>query len=181
MGVRAANQAVWRVSATGGSLPPCMPADANRPAEQCGLTQFCDRHIYLPGMTSASYPPVAEWDAVRDSLAGAHPFELPAFDEAAAADGAPESDASSDTRLVVTIELGRARLTPEEAATLREGSVASLDKLAADPVDILVGDRLVARGEVLVLEGNFCVRISEVLVHATRYSGADRDPAGLRD
>ena len=44
-----------------------------------------------------------------------------------------------------------------------EGSVVELDKLAGDPVDVLVNDRLVARGEVLVLNDNFCVRINDIL------------------
>jgi flagellar motor switch protein FliN/FliY len=43
------------------------------------------------------------------------------------------------------------------------GSVVELDKLAGDPVDIWVNERLVARGEVLVLNDNFCVRVNEIL------------------
>jgi flagellar motor switch protein FliN/FliY len=46
---------------------------------------------------------------------------------------------------------------------LGEGAVVELDKLAGDPVDVYVNDRLVARGEVLVLNDNFCVRISDIL------------------
>ena len=48
---------------------------------------------------------------------------------------------------------------------LGEGSVVELDKLAGDPIDVLINDRLIARGEVLVLNDVFCVRISEVLSH----------------
>jgi len=46
---------------------------------------------------------------------------------------------------------------------LSEGAVVELDKLAGDPVDVYVNDRHVARGEVLVLNDNFCVRINEIL------------------
>lgn len=46
---------------------------------------------------------------------------------------------------------------------LREGSVVPLDKLAGDPVDIFVNGRMVARGKVLVLNDNFCVRVAEIL------------------
>ena len=46
---------------------------------------------------------------------------------------------------------------------LGEGSVVELDKLAGDPVDVFVNERLVARGEVLVLNDNFCVRINEIV------------------
>ncbi|MBS0267193.1 MAG: FliM/FliN family flagellar motor switch protein, partial [Planctomycetes bacterium] len=49
-----------------------------------------------------------------------------------------------------------------ERSELREGAVLPLNKLAADPVDIVVNGRLVARGEVLVLNDKFCVRIAEL-------------------
>ena len=69
----------------------------------------------------------------------------------------------SDVELNVKIELGRATMPIEEVLRLGEGSVVELDKLAGDPVDVLVNDRLVARGEVIVLNDNFCVRISEIV------------------
>jgi flagellar motor switch protein FliN/FliY len=51
----------------------------------------------------------------------------------------------------------------EEVRQLSEGSVVELDKLAGDPVDVFVNDKLVARGEVLVLNDNFCVRVNEIV------------------
>jgi len=71
----------------------------------------------------------------------------------------------NDVKLRVKIELGRTRMLVEEVLKLDEGSVVELDKLAGDPVDVFVNDRLVARGEVLVLNDSFCVRVSEVLSH----------------
>lgn len=71
-----------------------------------------------------------------------------------------------DVDLRVKIELGRTRMLVEDVLTLGEGSVVELDKLAGDPVDVFVNDRLVARGEVLVLNDNFCVRISEIVSNA---------------
>lgn len=68
-----------------------------------------------------------------------------------------------DVELDLRIELGRTELLIEEVLELKEGSVVPLDKLAGDPVDILVNGRLVARGEVLVLNDNFCVRVAEIL------------------
>lgn len=69
----------------------------------------------------------------------------------------------SDVNLRVKIELGRTRMLVEDVLRLGEGSVVELDKLAGDPVDVYANDRLVARGEVLVLDDSFCVRISEVV------------------
>lgn len=68
-----------------------------------------------------------------------------------------------DVELDIRIELGRTELLIEEVLQLRDGSVVPLDKLAGDPVDVIVNDRLIARGEVLVLNDNFCVRITEIL------------------
>jgi flagellar motor switch protein FliN/FliY len=69
----------------------------------------------------------------------------------------------SDVNLRVKIELGRTRMLVEDVLKLSEGSVVELDKLAGDPVDVYANDRLVARGEVLVLDDSFCVRISDVM------------------
>ncbi len=69
----------------------------------------------------------------------------------------------NDVKLRVKVELGRTRMLVEDVLGLGEGSVVELDKLAGDPVDVYANDRLVARGEVLVLNDSFCVRISEVI------------------
>lgn len=72
-------------------------------------------------------------------------------------------DLLRDVELNVKIELGRSRMLVEDVLKLSEGSVVELDKLAGDPVDVFVNERLVARGEVLVLNDNFCVRVNEIV------------------
>lgn len=81
----------------------------------------------------------------------------------AATRGETSIDLLRDVMLNVKIELGRSRMYIEDILKLGEGSVVELDKLAGDPVDVFVNDRLVARGEVLVLNDNFCVRIGEIV------------------
>ena len=82
---------------------------------------------------------------------------------------APASAQSHDIALLesvnvrVQVLLGRARLTVEEILRLGQGSVVELDRLAGEPLDILVNDKLVAHGEVLVLNGNFCVRVTDIV------------------
>ena len=76
--------------------------------------------------------------------------------------GANRVSMLNDVNLRVRIELGRTQMLLEDVLGLGEGSVVELDKLAGDPVDVYVNGRLIARGEVLVLNDNFCVRISEV-------------------
>jgi flagellar motor switch protein FliN/FliY len=68
-----------------------------------------------------------------------------------------------DVALRVKVELGRTQMYVEDVLRLNTASVVELDKAAGDPVDIYVNDRHVARGEVLVLNENFCVRISEII------------------
>ncbi len=81
-------------------------------------------------------------------------------------DGTPQSlEMLKDVELNVRIELGRAKMLVEEVLKLKEGCVVEMDKLAGDPVDIYVNEQLVARGEVLVLNENFCVRISQIVTN----------------
>jgi flagellar motor switch protein FliN/FliY len=72
-------------------------------------------------------------------------------------------DLLSDVELDLKIELGRTHMYLEDVLKLRRGSVVALDKLAGDPVDVFVNGRLIARGEVLVLNDNFCVRVAELV------------------
>ncbi len=68
-----------------------------------------------------------------------------------------------DVDLDVKVELGRCNMLVGDVLRLTPGSVVELDKLAGDPVDVYVNERLVARGEVLVVNDNFCVRVSQIL------------------
>ena len=98
------------------------------------------------------------------------PFQFAPFDSTtdSTASAAPTSSGLSleslwDIELDITLELGRAEMTIEELLQLRAGSVVSLDKAAGEPIDILANGRLVARGEVIVVEGKFGVRLCEVI------------------
>lgn len=73
-----------------------------------------------------------------------------------------------DVPLQVSVELGRTRLTVSEILALRVGSVLELNKMANEPGDVLVNGALVARGEVVVVDEKFGVRIVEVLPAARR-------------
>ena len=124
-----------------------------------------------PGEDSAEDAAVDAIESAQDALetikteaesAGA--VSLPDF---AGGAGSPVDTASlsllRDVNLQVKVELGRTRMYVEDVLRLDEDSVIELDKLAGDPVDIYVNDRHVARGEVLVVNDNFCVRVSEII------------------
>lgn len=71
-------------------------------------------------------------------------------------------DLLRDVELTVKIELGRTRMRLRDVLELGAGAVIELDRLAGDPVDVFVNDRLVARGEVVVIDEKFAVRLTEV-------------------
>jgi flagellar motor switch protein FliN/FliY len=68
-----------------------------------------------------------------------------------------------DVSLRVTVELGRTRMKLAQILELQHGSVVELDRLAGDPVDIFVNDRMVAHGEVVVVDDKFGVRITAMV------------------
>ncbi len=103
-------------------------------------------------------------DAVDALKAEASAMNLPDF----GGDGPETGDVAAlallrDVNLKVKVELGRTMMYVEDVLRLNENSIIELDKLAGDPVDIFVNDRPVARGEVLVVNDNFCVRVSEII------------------
>jgi flagellar motor switch protein FliN/FliY len=76
-----------------------------------------------------------------------------------------------DIPLDVRIRLGEAEMTIEEVVSLRDGSVVELDRAPGDPVDILVNDRVVARGEIVVVDDRFTVRVTEMAAGARADTG----------
>lgn len=68
-----------------------------------------------------------------------------------------------DVTINVTVELGRARLSIKEILSLGEGSIIELQKLAGESVDLLVNGKLIARGEVVVIDECFGVRVTEIV------------------
>ncbi|HZN67987.1 MAG TPA: flagellar motor switch protein FliN [Tepidisphaeraceae bacterium] len=119
---------------------------------------------FAPSTSSAAPGKVAQ-SASPDfsSLPPAENFSLPNFQQVMRDAQVSSIDLLRDVELNVKIELGRSRMLVEDVLKLAEGSVVELDKLAGDPVDVFVNDRLVARGEVLVLNDNFCVRVNEIV------------------
>ncbi len=99
----------------------------------------------------------------NDPAAQAVPFEPPDLSVEGGAADTSQIDLLDDVELDVKIELGRTEMYIEDVLGLGPGSVVELDKAAGDPVDIFVNERLVARGEVLILNDNFCVRVNDII------------------
>lgn len=133
-------------------------ADAQRPASEAAAGEKTASGA--EPAAKAATPTKADGS---NSAADEKTFNMPDL----AAGERPETsigiDLIADVTLNVKIELGRTRMLVDDVLRLGEGAVVELEKLAGDPVDIYVNDRPVARGEVLVLNDNFCVRVNEIL------------------
>jgi len=156
--------------------PVPMPAYASVPAPA---------PVYASAPAPAAAYPQIPAAAPRPAMNGGHAQERPAprqnvtvkplqfgsLDEDSAF--ADEQD-SSNLNLVmgvdlnVTVEIGRARKQVKEILAMRQGSIVELDKQAGAPVDILVNGKLIARGDVVVIDDNFGVRITEIVTSSAQ-------------
>lgn len=104
-------------------------------------------------------PPLA---FAESSLVATHEEPFVRRPSSASVQRVGDLDLLADVVLVVSAEIGRADMTLEEVLKLRPGSLIELDKLAGEPVELFVNDRCIARGEVVVVDDNFGIRITEL-------------------
>ena len=147
------------------SAPGVDAAAAESAIDQATIDELLKQASFEDPTTSGGTvePDLAGAAASGGALPTGEAFELPNFNQVMADAQISSIDLLRDVELNVKIELGRSRMLVEDVLKLGEGSVVELDKLAGDPVDVFVNDRLVARGEVLVLNENFCVRVNEII------------------
>ncbi len=93
---------------------------------------------------------------------------LEALDLPAETIAGKDNDALLDIELEARIQFGSREMLLSEVLELNAGDVLELDRLVSDPVDLLVGDRIVARGEVVVVGGNFGLQVTEVMMPKPR-------------
>ena len=116
---------------------------------------------------AAAAPPVAA--APTQMPTAVHPVQfMPLAPDPRANERAHGIEMLIDVALEVSVELGRSHMSIGEILGLRTGSVIELDKLAGEPVDVSVNGTLIARGEVVVVDEKFGVRITEVVSKARR-------------
>jgi flagellar motor switch protein FliN/FliY len=152
---------------------PTNPTPAATPGDQSAASLANDA---LNAAQSAVTDLKQNVDGAQADGAKASPVPMPAFEKPKSPDSLKGIDLLSDVNLNVKIELGRTRMVVEDVLKLAEGAVVELDKLAGDPVDVYVNERHIARGEVLVLNDNFCVRINEIIADVTDGSIAGAKP-----
>ncbi|HOA40595.1 MAG TPA: flagellar motor switch phosphatase FliY [Halanaerobiales bacterium] len=95
--------------------------------------------------------------------------QFPDFDQGSSVAPLPQNMALiQDVPLQVTVRLGKTRMSIKEILELGEGSIVELDKLAGEPVDLLVNGKLVAKGEIVVIDENFGFRVKDIISPADR-------------
>lgn len=124
----------------------------------------------LPEDGSGATPDDIDFSAASVSKAEFQQLSEPA--------GKPETqniDMLLDVNLPVSIELGRTKMSISDILSLGPGSVVELNKLAGEPVDLLVNYKIVARGEVVVIDENFGVRITNLISPTERLKALGED------
>ncbi len=107
------------------------------------------------GDTAVAEAPPAEFENLEDTSGG------PADDEA-------NLDVILDIPVTISMEIGRTHISIRNLLQLNQGSVVELDRLAGEPMDVLVNGTLVAHGEVVVVNEKFGIRLTDVISPAER-------------
>ncbi len=148
------------LAASAASAPPQATATAPPPRPD-GVSNTADDVQVLLNHAEEALASVD--DPTQTSIPEISAFELQDFSGAPATSEKATLELLRDVELDLKIELGRTYMYLEDVLKLRKGSVVALDKLAGDPVDVYANGRLIARGEILVLNENFCVRVAELI------------------
>lgn len=117
-----------------------------------------------------------DWAAAMEQqaeseAAAASTMDLDEFDSAdmsADAEGRPELDVILDIPVTISMEVGRTSITIRNLLQLNQGSVIELDRLAGEPLDVLVNGTLIAHGEVVVVNEKFGIRMTDVISPSER-------------
>lgn len=128
-----------------------------------------DRSQQIPPETSQEHTPQYLGNSFNQQTAAVQQAHFSEFDKMPLNRAEQQNlDMLLDIPLKVTVELGRTKQTIQEILELASGSIIELDKLAGEPVDILVNDKLIAKGEVVVIDENFGVRVSDIISQTDR-------------
>ncbi|MFA5530661.1 MAG: flagellar motor switch protein FliN [Thiohalomonadaceae bacterium] len=129
-------------------------------------------------MTDASDNTMDDWAAAmaEQAQAGARGTQSgnyqPAAFESLQDDGSPRTDVNLDVILdipvSISMEIGRTRISIRNLLQLNQGSVVELDRLAGEPLDVMVNGTLIAHGEVVVVNEKYGIRLTDVISAAER-------------
>ena len=108
-------------------------------------------------------------DGQRQAESGAESAQFQELQsESGTTDGEVSLDAILDVPVIISMEIGRTKISIRNLLQLNQGSVVELDRLAGEPMDVLVNGTLIAQGEVVVVNDKFGVRLTDVISPADR-------------
>jgi flagellar motor switch protein FliN/FliY len=150
-------------------MPENQPAAAPMPASQSQAAPMPQGvpNGYMGYPPMYYQPPMAA--APQPKVINTQPMPMKQFDatEALGEEQAQNLDLIMEVPLQVTVEIGRTRRKVQDILSFSKGALVVLDKLAGDQVDLLVNGKCIARGDVVVVEDNFGVRITEIMQNTT--------------
>ncbi len=120
-----------------------------------------------PQQQYAAQPPMGMGQQPMQQV-GISPVKFPPLGEGLPSGVSGNIGLLLDVPMTLTVELGRTRQLVKDILGLGEGSIIELDKLAGEPVDLLVNGKLIAKGEVVVIDENFGVRVTDIVSPAER-------------
>ncbi|HEY7772667.1 MAG TPA: flagellar motor switch protein FliN [Marinagarivorans sp.] len=114
-----------------------------------------------------------EEQVAEETTGGAQAVDLEEFDEPSegggkGVEGRPDLDVILDIPVSISMEVGRTSITIRNLLQLNQGSVIELDRLAGEPLDVLVNGTLIAHGEVVVVNEKFGIRMTDVISPSER-------------
>lgn len=124
--------------------------------------------LSVGGMTADGFLVVPQGAVVAAAVPTPVGATLPSLRESTERKNGNGMELLLDISLPVTVELGRTRMMIRDILHLAPGSVLELDKLAGEPVDILINDKSIARGEVVVIDESFGVRLTSIVTPSER-------------
>ena len=143
-------------SAAAGPMPQTIPQPQYAPQPQ---PQYAPQPMYDPSAYQMPYPP-PQYAPAQQNVSVA---QFQSFDANSIMQQKENIGIIMDVPLEVTVELGRTRKKIKEILEFSPGSIIELDKLAGEPIDILVNGKFVAKGEVVVIDENFGIRITDII------------------
>lgn len=139
------------------------PAQVSQPSQQV------NQQAASSSTDQASQRPQHIGSSVNESTATVQPASFSEFEPVQLRQHEQQNlDMLLDIPLKVTVELGRTNRPIKDILDLSAGSIIELDKLAGEPVDVLVNDKLIAKGEVVVIDENFGVRVTDIISQSER-------------
>jgi flagellar motor switch protein FliN len=143
-----------------------LPADLERTAPQLWLVRA--NAIGADGWNVPLALTITAELAAEIAALGMDTEAVPAFTAAKAEPAPSKMDLILDVTLPVAVELGRARMQIQDILKLAPGSVIELDKSSGDPVELFINDRPIAKGEVVIIDENFGIRLTSIVTTTER-------------